>query len=170
MSAARAAPSIEHARSRWCPSSGRTLLKTSIMPLMQVGPTVHTIQSGLCQWYDDYDKWHLMEAAMGMGYCDANHGPSRCVLDHYLDAYGCLTDVIQSTQLVHAGWGQWATQVNQKKRFAYEDGKRDYTDCFVKCESSGFTFKTDTTQGYGFTATVIGMVTRGIHSQSHLRR
>ena len=132
-------------------SSGRTLLKTSIMPLMQVGPTVHTIQSGLCQWYDDRDKWHPM-AAMGMGYCDANHGPSRCVLDHYLDAYGCPTDVIQSTQLVHAGWGQWATQVNQKKRFAYEGGKCwDYTDCFCHCESSGFTFKTDTTQGYGFT-------------------
>lgn len=143
-------------------SSGSVVFRKSVMPLMQVGPILHYKLSTLCQWYDG-DYWHPM-AAMGFGGCNNdmrggadpqtyNYGPNRCVLDHYLDKNGCPADQIPTQQLVQAGW-TWATQLVNKPRFTYENGKCfDYTDCF--CSGCGLVFKTDVSKhqgmtGYGF--------------------
>ena len=139
-------------------SGAPTVIRKVVMPAVQVGPTPHMKVSTLCQWYDG-DWWHPM-ASVGFGECNNdvagrgspqtyNYGPNRCVLDHYLDERGCPNDVIPTTQLVQAGWG-WATNLVNKKRFTYENGKCwDYTDC--ACTGCGLTFQTDTTKGWGFT-------------------
>lgn len=142
--------------------NGVTITK-EITPAQQTGPTaMQEVSPGVCQWYDS-DPWHPM-AAVGLGACNNamtglgrpdtyNFGPSECVVDQYLDQHGCPADTIQSQQLVQAGWN-WAPFLANKKRFAHEVVAGvakcfDFTDCF--CTGCGHTFKTDTTQGWGFT-------------------
>ena len=137
-------------------AQGRVVITKQLTPAKQQGPTPMSLSSGICQWYDS-DYWHPM-AAVGMGRCNNvmaggsqtyNYGPSECVEEHYLDHHGCPNDLLNSRQLIKAGWS-WASYISSQPRFTYEGGKCwDYTDCF--CTGCGFEFKTDTTKGWGFT-------------------
>jgi len=143
---------------------GRSTISTTITPRTQNGPTRTTELSQLCQWYDD-DYTHPM-AAMGMGRCNNDmhgngkpntykYGPSKCVLDEYLDERGCPSDLIQTQSMVQYGWS-WATVLNTQKRFTYESKNGaeycwDYSDC--QCSGCGYTFRSDASQGltgYGY--------------------
>ena len=129
----------------------------TITPKTQVGPTPRVETSQFCSWYDT-DYFHPM-ASVGMGACNAqmagtsqtyNYGPEKCVESHYLDQDGCPNDVLTTGLVTTWGWSGWATELDQKPRFTYQDGKCwDYTDCL--CDGCGMTFKTDVSKGYGFT-------------------
>ena len=140
-------------------ANGETI-STSVMARIQVGPTDHNKTSTLCQWYDG-DYMHPM-ASEGFGACNSDmrgggnpekydYGPSRCVLDEYLDDDRCPNDEVPVQKLINYGW-TWATHLSSQKRFQYntkDDKCYDYTDCYCSCDDKSF--KTDMTKGYGFT-------------------
>ena len=129
----------------------------TITPKTQVGPAPTRDTSQFCSWYDT-DYFHPM-ASVGMGACNAqmagtsqtyNYGPDKCVEKHYLDTHGCPNDILTTGLVTKWGWNGWATYLDQKPRFTYQDDKCwDYTDCL--CDGCGYTFKTDVSKGYGFT-------------------